>query len=489
MTAELKNTLPFLLVFLFACGNSEEFEAIKSRNQGNFNRETHVGKQCSRYTLIRPEVDFLFVWDNSTSTRRLSDQAQSALRQVASRISQEYNYRIMLAPLLLPSNSDVNFGTKLVAFDQEGLSQSDKSILISRDNIANALEEIRTTNTGSSRETGLQRVQVLLENARNKRIFRRSAHLIVVLFSNEDDNGHNFDPLHTAKSTKYKFAEDTVIDFDSYANERGLTQLRFISLVNHSRCAQGTETEGVIYKKVSAGVYGNINPDYQLPSIGNTPDSFDLCNSSFSDIFSQIDKTIDLQLIAHKYDYWPLDVPQGFIIGEDSIRVYKDGVRVTRSSSNGFSYSPRVYENQNTRYFPTPGEPYSGYMIQLHGTERVIYPQCLRIEVKTPEAKIGYIHLQHYPSEETIEVFINGQALDKSNWELIKDEDGRARRFVDKNINILFQDGVPKMCGNDYCPDETNPYPRTGYFLRLEPQSVFQNADFFSVDYHPGNPQ
>ena len=288
-----------LLSILYACGNNEEFEAVKSKDQGNIDRDSHSNRQCSRYTLIRPEVDFLFVWDNSTSTRQLSGEAQTALNQVADRISSEYNYRIMLAPLLVPEDRPVNFGTKLITFDQEGLTTSDKTILISKNIIANALEGIRTTHTGSSKETGLQRVNDLLNDNRNKRIFRSNAHLVVILFSNEDDNGYGFDPLHASKSIKNQHAQNTVDQLNAFAQERGLAQIRFISLVNHRNdCSQGSE--GSIYKKVSAGIYNSLDPSYQLPSVGNAPDSFDLCQSSFSNVFSEIDKTIDLQLIKHK---------------------------------------------------------------------------------------------------------------------------------------------------------------------------------------------
>ena len=189
-----------------------------------------------------------------------------------------------------------------------------------------------------------------------------------------------------------------------------------------------------------------------------------------------------------KYDYWPLNLPDNFIVGEESIKVYKDGIRVTRSSTNGFTYENRDYQNQNTRYFPTPGEPYSGYMVQLHGVARVIYPECLQVEVKTPEAHFGYIYLRHYPDEESIEVFINGNLLSQSNWELLKDENDKPKRLINKNINVLLdQNGEPKMCGGDYCPNTLNPYTRTGYFIRLKPNSVFQTGNFFSIDYHPGN--
>ncbi|MFT6603380.1 MAG: hypothetical protein ACJARO_000890, partial [Bacteriovoracaceae bacterium] len=103
----LKFTL-FILLFAFLSGCPEgafkpnEQKESTVANPIQFSSNT----SCSSFTLIRPKVDFLFLWDNSTSTNFINESTKAALNQTIDSISSRFDYHILLSPLVGNGNTD-----------------------------------------------------------------------------------------------------------------------------------------------------------------------------------------------------------------------------------------------------------------------------------------------------------------------------------------------------------------------------------------------
>ena len=129
--------------------------------------------------------------------------------------------------------------------------------------------------------------------------------------------------------------------------------------------------------------------------------------------------------------------------------------------------------NKNTRYAPEPGEPYSGHMIKLIGTE-VIYPDYLTVTYNAPPSFYGYCQISGTPLESSIEVYINNSKVDSSKWTLLK-SGSSPKYFASKNIRIKsatnFSEEVPAV-------------NKPGYFVKLDPSVVLSDDDSCYVNYH-----
>ena len=132
----------------------------------------------------------------------------------------------------------------------------------------------------------------------------------------------------------------------------------------------------------------------------------------------------------------------------------------------------------DTRYEPTSGESFTGYVVKLYGSARVTYPECIQVKTQTPKEYYGYINMTAKPVESSIVVQINGKTISKSTsngWELIK-SNGQPRFYDNKNIKITSP--------TDYS-EATPAVNRSGYFLKLNGSAVYSNGAAIEVFYDP----
>ena len=81
MNLKLRLTYLILLILMVSCGK-ELFRAYKnSSNTTSTSLNNYSSSLCTNHTLIRPPVDLLFIWDNSTSTTFLNDGTKTALNK------------------------------------------------------------------------------------------------------------------------------------------------------------------------------------------------------------------------------------------------------------------------------------------------------------------------------------------------------------------------------------------------------------------------
>ena len=475
----LKNALVlFAVVFLVSSCSKEEFSANKNKDTSSISQvQQYSSTLCTNSTLIKPPVDFLFLWDNSGSQYFINSTTKTALWNTINSISSRFDYHILMAPLIPADSTNVSSmeNASLIISSPDGISSSALSLATSFDNAYAKL----TTSGGGSREPGMNRAISLLTNNQSNGIFRKNAYTIVVLLSNGDDNtftaageqvsGPEREAFITAKTNELISLRD---------NQLKSLMFRFMSMVPHGYCptVAGNKEANEVYKRVSNLVYGTSytngmsKPDDQ--SGRSTPDSYDICTTDFSHLFDGINGAIQEVVLKHKYDYWPVVSASTNTIDPGKITVRKNtGVEIPESSVDGFEWVG--YKTaQNTRYEPTVGEPYTGYLIKLNGTARVTYPECLVVETKAPVEYYGYIQLSSVPMTGSIKVEINGQTIPESatnGW---------------KTLGYVTSQNMKVVSQTDLSPA----YPallKSGYMLKLYGTAVYSNGSTIKVTYDP----
>ncbi len=375
------------LVFISSCGK-EEFATPKVRDQQSTGPIVYKTTDlCTGHSLVKPKVDFLFLWDNSSSQLFVTAATKQALNNTINYISGQFDYHVLLAPLMKSTGTDQMY---LVVDNETGLSTAAKSLVVPQNT---ATDVINFPFVGGAREDGAARVIQLIQDNIANGIFRSKANTIVVLMSNGDDN--SFVPAGGII---------TGVDRDNYINQKvnelstlsnstlNAAVFRFISLVAFSVCGTGYQ-ENYVYKNLAKNVYGNYLAKLPASSLstGNDqkdktwPDSYDICATDFAHLFDGINNSITAVLVGHAYDYWPIgnNTEPDFDPGHIQAKKKYANVELIQNEPNGFTYVG-YRENQNTRYLPEPGEPYTGLLIKLNGTGVVQYPECLIVTTQTP---------------------------------------------------------------------------------------------------------
>lgn len=469
------NTNKWMLIlvtslFLVSC-NQEQFGVGKQNSTiSTAPVETGSTDACSDYTLIRPPVDLLFLWDNSTSINNLSEAKKVALNNTLNYISDRFDYQVMIAPLNGNGNSNSYF------FSRAGRTPTGVNV-ISKSSAIAAVSDLE--NSGGSSEAGGARARDLIRNNMDNGgspIFRKNAYTIVVLLSNEDDDSyitgdHGANKVFAEEHGKGISHDLLCLKGGSYSGtfynskssyssscsgvpKLDASMMRFLSI---------TPSSAFAYRKMSANIA--IAQNYSSNDWTNL-----FANNNFSNLFDQVNSVIADQVINHKYNFWPV-AGSNVEVDSSSIRVYRNNG--TELTSGEFNYIGKK-TNKDTRYYPTSGEPYTGHMIELLGSGEVVFPSCLKVTYNAPAAYYGYCHLPAQPLESSIEVKINGTVISSSKWELLK-SGSTPTYYSSKNIRI--------KSASDFSP-ETPAENKSGYFIKLDPSVVYTNSQTCDVTYH-----
>lgn len=493
----LKRTL-FLttaLLVLSSCAK-EEFSTNKGKQSSSTSEAlTTSAKLCAQSTLIRPQVDILMLWDNTTSFNFVTPQTKSSMSNLIASVSENFDYHVLSAPLV-PAGYGSESGTlseaQLIVKDTAGLSGNALSIVNSKENVIASLGF--STGNGST-ESGVSRsISVIQDNISNG-IFRRGAYTIIVVISNEDD--------------KMCIGCNSTTSYDNYINPKinqlltmrgnylntnqgtlNASMMRFINISPLTSCKSGNNQQNYMYRKVARDIYNapytNGWPksnDHLSPALPGYPDSYNLCSMDFSHIFDGVNTAIKQTLLKHAYDYWPL-ASSAASVDPDTVRVIRsDNVelinrKLNTSTTKGFEV---VLDNDgnaanttiNTRYSPAPGEPFTGKLIKLFGVEgndKIVYPDCLTVSYTEVKSTYGYVYLQYgEPNVETLEVRINDVLVPKDStngWDYMGLQFTNA---LDSNFKIAN------------LPAGTS----SGYFLRLNGTAKKNNSgkNTFTIYY------
>lgn len=443
----LKNTFffTFMVMMISSCAK-EEFAINKGAQTGSVNPiETTTNKLCSQSTLISPQVDILMLWDNSSSFNFVTPATKASMSKLISSVSENFDYHILSLPLVPTNTQNPLHEGILVAKNSGTVSGTATSILRTKEQ---AVASLAFSQGVGSNERGIDRAISVVQNNQSNGIFRKNAYTIIVVMSNEDDKGCEADRglnsctaydrnLYTApKKTKLLCLRGkTSIDCSqSGVTSLNATMMRFINISPLTSCSLGFNNQNTIYRDVAKTIYQEpyndgwpTSNDHISPDVSGAPDSYNLCSMNFNHIFDGVNTAIKQTLLKHRYEYWPV-AGDSASIDPDSIRVVRsDGKILTNrrvnNVGNGYELlldgSGRAETaTRNTRYYPTAGEPFTGKMIRLFGTEgndKVVYPDCLTVTYDAEKIKYGYIYLKYgEPNVDSIEVRINGNLVPKN---------------------------------------------------------------------------
>jgi len=471
---------------LFSCAK-EQFMAQKKEDSFSapltFSSTTSV---CSQFTLIKPNVDFLFLWDNTSSQVFVTNSTKAALANVISYISDRFDFHIMMAPLVPRVGAPSYENTYLISSSTYGLDQSALNIRVEEANAPNLLNNFTTSS--SSDEKGIQRSYDVINSNINNGIFRRGAYTIVVVMSNGNDYKKDSNGFPDAVSTNQYIQQYKNLFLNLRNNSLNSAQLRFISLVPHRDACNPYWIRGNSYIEISKQLYSSPFPagDPRKSPFDQgsdpTPDSYDICSTEFYHLFDGINNSIQDTVISHKYNFWPISAVQSpLTFDPNKIRVQKsNGDEFFEvpgpQSGNGWRYAG-YRTNQNTRFQPFPGEPFTGHMIELFGNAVITYPECLIITTQSPTYFYGYVALTSKPVLSSVQIRINGRTIPQSlidGWEDVGFKPTQNLRIQGPNFpQDPYQEALP-------ADSRTN-----AYILKLHGTAIYKSGDAINVFYDP----
>lgn len=470
-----------LLFFLFSCGK-QEFTPVKSPQTSIISAATTTttGNICAGSTLVNPPVDILLLWDNTSSFNFVTAETKNALATLISSISSGFDYHILSAPLVTYAGAPTLFESVLIAKNSQGLDATAMAILKPMTQAINSLSF--STGPGSM-EKGIERSLYMIESNRINGIFRNNAYTIVVIMSNEDDKGceistgfNSCAPIDVANYMAPIQERLLCLRGNAYSpncagvNSLNANMLRVMNVSPLTMCPNGLGRINTRYRNVSKYLYespysnGWPSPTdsktpFSLAGV-NFPDSFDLCQANFTNMFSGVNNAIQQSVINHVYNYWPIASATTSIDPNSIVVTRSDGKTLINHTGEktipveGFTFAGTLMA-QNTRLYPTVGEPYSGKMIQLYGVpgnDLLSSPLCFNISYQPEKATYGYIFLQNgLPYIPSIEVQINGAIVPQSatnGWEYL------GLQYVSSLDNTLKILNIPASS-------------QSGYFIKL----------------------
>lgn len=428
----------------------------------------HSQKVCSQFTIVKPKVDFLFLWDNTSSANFINAQTKAALQNTINLISARFNYHILLAPLKDDSSSAQ---LSLMVENTEMLSSSAKSLIVANDNQKKLEAFSKISGVQGTKEKGFEQVIKLISTNRANGIFRDNVYTIVVLMSTGDDNGYADSSQYSAVGAQIYFnqqKEEIQKQIQSMQSEH----FRFISIVPHSNssnpsspCPKEGFKQGNQYRDMSTHFYNDLSSDYKTSFDSNIKDSYDICSTNFTHIFDGLNQTLQDVVVKHVYQYWPVATTQDPNFDPKKIQVWKNTRQdaLIEDDPNGFRYVG-FRKSWPTRIAPSTGEPFTGYMVELLGSGKVTFPECVLIKTQEPADYYGFIALDRNPNADTVELDINGKRIPQdpvNGWTLIGHHES-------KNIKVKSR--------TDTSPQEPGEY-KSGYFLQLNGNAIYTNSD------------
>lgn len=432
------------LTTLVSCGAEQFGTAAKSTSSGADPLKQYSQYSCTSSTYIKPKVDILYVVDNSGSIFDIKDAVKTAIKNTAAVVSQNnYDFRLISTKLINPSNNNSDYLVYTNSSDE--LPDNGRKVPTA-ESLFNFVYDGMAMESGLSRTYDFMRANT---NASTKSLFRKSAHQIVVLISNGQDDVAASNPgLFTQVRDNLRLLKA----------ELTAPQFRFLSVTKRGTCSG--KDAGSTYVEMSRQLYG-----YQ--------DVYDICSSDLSTLFTDSRSSITDLVVPHKYSFWPItfaksgDTENSF----GTIKVYQvtpDSAPVEMTSGWSYHYSAQGFED--TRVFPNAGERvYGNHFIKFNSP--VSYPNCIQIAATSRTEYFGYIVIPRKPIASSIIVKINGAQLPASAWSY-------SESYLTYPVNIKMP--------HPNAGDELPAVMKSGYMIKLNGSSnYYKSGDSVQVDYTP----
>ncbi len=436
-----------LLLALVGCGKEQFGGAPQSSSSEVQGLTKYVQDSCSQMTLIKPQVDILYVVDNSASNTYISSSIKNTILKTVDSISKDFDYRV-IGTGVLPEGSSPNSHFQVLTNSTLSPYNGSNRILT-----ASQFDFFEGSVSGGAAEAGLKRTIEFINANRSgsNPVFRQGANLLVVLFSNGRD---------TEVEVQSQFNDSTTVNTSVY-NARlaslraiktnlSLANLRMLSVTAHSACQSGWKDSSKSYKNMAKSLYLDSGA-----TDSSSQDSYDLCSSSVvSGVFQDVNRSIQKVIIPHKYLYWPITFTSSDNIDLNTMQVRVGSSLLVRNSEYTYIDNASL-STYNTRISPSIGEPTNArHLIQFTPGNEVEYPNCVTITSSSKVEYFGYIVLPREPKPETIVVRINGVDIPKSGtngWSYI----GNATK---SNVKVQFAG-----CNCDLTPA----IPKSGFMIQL----------------------
>ncbi|OFZ27845.1 MAG: hypothetical protein A2381_07560 [Bdellovibrionales bacterium RIFOXYB1_FULL_37_110] len=465
-----------LSIVLLASCSKEIFGTKKNKATSSVaQKDTFTSDQiCSEHSVVKPKVDFLFLWDNSASQTYVEPALRNGFNNLVNRISSNFDHHILMAPLIRSTYDSVDVNSFLVSYDNTGLTSSALNRQVPYTIAASKLDQIVSTLNGGNQENGFYRAYEIINNNRTNGIFRNNAYLMIVVMSNGDvrtyNNGYWVHPyILTTDKNRLLNLRSTL----------GNEQMRFMSLVSHAYDGiPSGYKKGYAYIAMSSQIYYDagqtIRPTDQEGR--PDPDSYNIAGADYNRIFDGINQSITMVTVAHQYNYWPVALQGNF--DPLTLRVTKYTASGSTSltpndTTNGFVYLGHR-NNQNTRYAPTPGEPYTGNVVRLYGSGRVKYPDCVVVAADEQASYYGYFTLSGKPNPSSIQCTKNGTTVTAST------SNGFEYIGYVENKNVKIESP-----SNPDTPG-TPAVIQSGFMLKLRGSAIYTNGETFECYFDPG---
>lgn len=480
--------LPLLSLFfllLAGCG-AEQFGTVPQSDQQQPNPiKQYDQSSCSNHTLIKPEVDILYVVDNSTSNYYISSSVQSAIQNTINSISNQFDYRVIGTPLIQTSGGNNDY--QVLAKSPETLPAS----AINNNKVVSSSSQFNFFNNhvNGSLEPGLARVQSFIAHhaatspTPSTGLFRQKAYLFVVLVSNgwdtdievgDGEGGSvyttNGSSIFTSRKNSLSYLKNTVLQSQ---------QFRIFSLVTHPGCTKsGWRPAEKSYMEMSRVLYQDHSPALTDQAGKTWPDSYDLCQGNVSSVFAAVNSSIQQIIVPHEYRMWPLTNIPVENLDTGSIRVYK------KSPTSGTTL---LTKDTQWTYFPnpsgasqtitTPDSPVetssAPHFVKFVSGNEISYPDCVSVSSTSNVEYFGFIVIPKIPKLESVQIKINGLSIPKSNtngWSYIGE-------YTNKNIKVSHN-------GYSNLPAAL----RSGYFIQLNgANNYYQSGDNVEIHYVPAS--
>lgn len=455
-----------LLATLVSCGGEQFGTTPQSSTSAPDPLRVYEHHSCTNRTLIPPKVDIVYVVDNSGSSFNIQDSVKAAVRNTVNSISQEFDYRVIGTTLLnTPGDTTPNDDYRVMTNSNEDALTSEAQTR--RVYNPNDLTFFSNPITSFAPERGLGRTLEFLEHHRTTGLLRQGAYHLVVLVSNGRDDEVEY--VEGGVNKSYPTYSDRFNRFTALKTSLSSQQLRFMAVTAKTSCT-GSKTSNLSYIKVANELYAESG----ATDNNSNRDSYDICTTGLSSLFSAVNSSIKKIVIPHTYRYWPVtfasstDTRTSF----GNVEVYK----ITGSAapqlmpSSSWTWEETPSGSKNIR---EPGtEIVSGHHFIRFNTP-VSYPDCIQVKSVSRTEYFGYVVLQREPRPETIFVTINGHVIPKSNT------NGWEYRGILTVPNI-------KVPHPDSPGSEIPAIPRSGFMIQLHGTSnYYKSGDNVQVNFIP----